>query len=317
MSVRVSGSQKVVRASSGLAPGEHRGAVEPPVEVGVLAGVEATVAVAVLVEGLQEQVALTAAGVVGVVAVAVLRRVDEVAVAHIERHGDARAEVDQVDRVVAQVVVVAAHPAGEVGEVEVVVEGDGERLEGSPAVEAVEALAELRLEGGRSHEARVERSPVGEVLGREGRDVVGEGISGSGRAPRSQRTRGPASRSGASNGRRRMARGRCHETPARDQPRGRAGAPSQSDGDRGSVPARNATPQGEMFMATINAHITGTVWKIEVKVGDTVSAGDVVVILESMKMEMPVEAEEGGTVTAINVSEAQAVNEGDALVTLG
>jgi acetyl-CoA carboxylase biotin carboxyl carrier protein len=72
-----------------------------------------------------------------------------------------------------------------------------------------------------------------------------------------------------------------------------------------------------MFMATINAHITGTVWKIEVKVGDTVSPGDVVVILESMKMEMPVEAEEGGTVTAINVSEAQAVNEGDALVTLG
>ena len=57
-------------------------------------------------------------------------------------------------------------------------------------------------------------------------------------------------------------------------------------------------------MATIKAHITGTVWKIEVKVGDTVSPGDVVVILESMKMEMPVEAEEGGTVTAINVGEA-------------
>lgn len=70
-------------------------------------------------------------------------------------------------------------------------------------------------------------------------------------------------------------------------------------------------------MATINAHITGTVWKIEVKVGDAVSAGDVVVILESMKMEMPVEAEDSGTVTQIHVSEAQAVTEGDALVTLG
>lgn len=70
-------------------------------------------------------------------------------------------------------------------------------------------------------------------------------------------------------------------------------------------------------MATINAHITGTVWKIEVKVGDTVSAGDVVAILESMKMEMPVEAEDGGQVTEIHVTEGQAVNEDDPLVTLG
>lgn len=70
-------------------------------------------------------------------------------------------------------------------------------------------------------------------------------------------------------------------------------------------------------MATINAHITGTVWKIEVKVGDTVSAGDVVAILESMKMEMPVEAEEGGQVTEIHVAEGQAVTEDEPLMTLG
>jgi acetyl-CoA carboxylase biotin carboxyl carrier protein len=49
-------------------------------------------------------------------------------------------------------------------------------------------------------------------------------------------------------------------------------------------------------VANIEAHITGTVWKIEVKVGDTVEEGDTVVILESMKMEMPVEAEDVGTV---------------------
>jgi hypothetical protein len=84
------------------AAGEHRGAVEPPVEVGVLARVEGAVAVAVLVDGLEEQVALPAAGVVGVVPVAVARGVDEVAVAQVERHGDARAEVDQVDRVVVE-----------------------------------------------------------------------------------------------------------------------------------------------------------------------------------------------------------------------
>lgn len=70
-------------------------------------------------------------------------------------------------------------------------------------------------------------------------------------------------------------------------------------------------------MATVNAHITGTVWKIEVKVGDAVGSGDVVVILESMKMEMPVEAEAGGTVTEIHVGEGQAVTEGAPLVTLG
>jgi acetyl-CoA carboxylase biotin carboxyl carrier protein len=70
-------------------------------------------------------------------------------------------------------------------------------------------------------------------------------------------------------------------------------------------------------MADVAAHITGTVWKIEVKVGQQVNAGDTLVILESMKMEMPVEAEEGGTVKEIRCKEAQAVNEGDVLVVLG
>jgi acetyl-CoA carboxylase biotin carboxyl carrier protein len=70
-------------------------------------------------------------------------------------------------------------------------------------------------------------------------------------------------------------------------------------------------------MADVAAHITGTVWKIEVKLGQQVAAGDVLVILESMKMEMPVEATDPGTVKEIRVKEAQAVNEGDVLVVLG
>ena len=69
-------------------------------------------------------------------------------------------------------------------------------------------------------------------------------------------------------------------------------------------------------MAGIEAHITGTIWKIEVAVGDTVEEGDTVVILESMKMEMPVEAEDEGTVKEILVKEGQAVSEGDTLVVL-
>ena len=66
----------------------------------------------------------------------------------------------------------------------------------------------------------------------------------------------------------------------------------------------------------IEAHITGTVWKIEVDVGDTVEEGDTVVILESMKMEMPVEAEDDGVVREIRVEEGQAVSEGDTLIVL-
>ena len=66
----------------------------------------------------------------------------------------------------------------------------------------------------------------------------------------------------------------------------------------------------------IKAHITGTVWKIEVKPGDSVSEGTVVVILESMKMEMPVEAEDDGVVEEILIKEGEAVTEGAPLVRL-
>jgi acetyl-CoA carboxylase biotin carboxyl carrier protein len=66
----------------------------------------------------------------------------------------------------------------------------------------------------------------------------------------------------------------------------------------------------------IKAHITGTVWKIEVKPGDKVEEGTVVVILESMKMEMPVEAEEDGVVAKILITEGAAVTEGAPLVEL-
>ena len=69
-------------------------------------------------------------------------------------------------------------------------------------------------------------------------------------------------------------------------------------------------------MTEVEAHITGTVWKIECQVGDAIDEGDTVVILESMKMEMPVEAEDAGTVSEIRCEEGQAVSEGDTLVVL-
>jgi acetyl-CoA carboxylase biotin carboxyl carrier protein len=69
-------------------------------------------------------------------------------------------------------------------------------------------------------------------------------------------------------------------------------------------------------MPDVEAHITGTVWKIEVEIGDDVAEGDTVVILESMKMEMPVEAEDPGVVAQILCEEGQSVSEGDTLVVL-
>jgi acetyl-CoA carboxylase biotin carboxyl carrier protein len=62
------------------------------------------------------------------------------------------------------------------------------------------------------------------------------------------------------------------------------------------------------------AHITGTVWKIQVQPGQAVAADQVLVILESMKMEMPVESPSAGTVTQLVAAEGQAVEEGDVLL---
>lgn len=64
----------------------------------------------------------------------------------------------------------------------------------------------------------------------------------------------------------------------------------------------------------IKAHITGTVWKIEVEVGEEVEEDDDFVILESMKMEMPVSAESDCVVTEILVAEGDAVEEGQVLL---
>ncbi len=69
-------------------------------------------------------------------------------------------------------------------------------------------------------------------------------------------------------------------------------------------------------MADVEAHITGTVWKIECKVGQEVEDGDTLVILESMKMEMPVEAEDDGKVSEVKCAEGDSVSEGDTLVVL-
>jgi acetyl-CoA carboxylase biotin carboxyl carrier protein len=67
-------------------------------------------------------------------------------------------------------------------------------------------------------------------------------------------------------------------------------------------------------LSRIEALVTGSVWKIECSVGDEVAEGDILLILESMKMEIPMEADEGGRVAEILCEEGQAVSEGDVLL---
>ena len=66
----------------------------------------------------------------------------------------------------------------------------------------------------------------------------------------------------------------------------------------------------------IKAHITGVVFQVTTKPGDTVAAGDPVIVLESMKMEIPVEAPRAGSVKEIRVREGQTVQEGETVALL-
>ncbi|MBI2460046.1 MAG: biotin/lipoyl-binding carrier protein [Candidatus Rokubacteria bacterium] len=66
----------------------------------------------------------------------------------------------------------------------------------------------------------------------------------------------------------------------------------------------------------VRAHITGVVFQVVAKVGDRVEGGDPIIILESMKMEIPVEAPRGGIVQAVKVGEGETVQEGDVVALL-
>jgi acetyl-CoA carboxylase biotin carboxyl carrier protein len=69
-------------------------------------------------------------------------------------------------------------------------------------------------------------------------------------------------------------------------------------------------------MTEIIASMAGNVWKVLVKQGDQVEEGQDVVILESMKMEIPIAAEISGTVQSVKIEEGQFVNEDDVLLTV-
>jgi len=86
-----------------------------------------------------------------------------------------------------------------------------------------------------------------------------------------------------------------------------------------AAPAPAAAPaaaQGSAGSIEVVAAVPGKVFKVTANVGDAVKAGDTVIILESMKMEIPVVAPEDGTVASINVGAGDAVESGDLLATL-
>lgn len=83
------------------------------------------------------------------------------------------------------------------------------------------------------------------------------------------------------------------------------------------VPAAHSLEKGRaMAVVDVKTEITGNVWKILVKAGDVVDEDGTLLILESMKMEIPVSAPEAGTVKEILVAEGAVVSEGTVVVRL-
>lgn len=64
-------------------------------------------------------------------------------------------------------------------------------------------------------------------------------------------------------------------------------------------------------MTEVRSEVTGTVWQLEVVEGHTVAAGDALAIIESMKMEIPIEAPTAGTVRTLRVAKGDNIVEGD------
>ena len=99
----------------------------------------------------------------------------------------------------------------------------------------------------------------------------------------------------------------------------RAAAPKAAPAAPAPAPAAAApapAPAGDAGSIEVSASVPGKVFKVEASVVQTVKSGDPIIILEAMKMEIPVVAPEDGTVASIDVSVGDAVESGDVLATL-
>ena len=97
-----------------------------------------------------------------------------------------------------------------------------------------------------------------------------------------------------------------------------APAPAAAPKAAPAAPAPAAAPavQGSAGSIEVTAQVPGKVFKIVANVGQAVKAGDSIIILESMKMEIPVVAPEDGTIAGFNVAAGDAVESGDLLATM-
>ena len=92
-------------------------------------------------------------------------------------------------------------------------------------------------------------------------------------------------------------------------------APTPAPAAAAAAPAQPAAPVGAG--SPVKAPLPGTVTEIKVQVGQQVNVGDVVLVLEAMKMQNNIESEYAGTVTSITVKQGETVMEGSVLLTIG
>ena len=96
-----------------------------------------------------------------------------------------------------------------------------------------------------------------------------------------------------------------------------APAPVSNAAPAAAPVAKSAAPATSASGTSIKAPLPGTINAINVKVGDKVAVGDVVIVLEAMKMQNNIEAENAGTVTSILVNQGDSVMEGAVMLTIG
>ena len=83
-----------------------------------------------------------------------------------------------------------------------------------------------------------------------------------------------------------------------------------------AAPAAPSAPAGAAGSVTVTAPMPGNILDVKVKAGDSVKAGDTLLILEAMKMENEISAPQDGTVASVNVRKGDVVNSGDLLCTM-
>ena len=94
-------------------------------------------------------------------------------------------------------------------------------------------------------------------------------------------------------------------------------APVAAPAPKKAAPAKKAAaPAGAQGNATVNAHMNGTIVDVKVKVGDKVTNGTVIAVLEAMKMENDIVSDKDGVVASVNVNKGDAVETGAVVATL-